>query len=117
MPIKCTYHFSDAYMEVDGSHCLRTQQLNEGDHLMAINYAKDECSKNDRCVGIEYVRSEPVNTVGIIKKYKVCLDSIYKSTDGPKHKGAANKLLKRVETHGKYNTVRSINILKVLYYF
>ena len=101
-------------MEVDGSHCLRTQQLNEGDHLMAINYAKDECSKNDRCVGIEYVRSEPVNTVGIVKKYKLCLDSIYKSTDGPKYKGAANKLLKRVETSGKYNTVGIIKRLKVL---
>ena len=84
---------------------------------MAINYAKDECSKNDRCVGIEYVRSEPVNTVGIVKKYKVCLDSIYKSTDGPKYKGAANKLLKRVETSGKYNTVGIIKRLIVVILF
>ena len=82
---------------------------------MAINYAKDECSKNDRCVGIEYVRSDHVNTVGIVKKYKVCLDSIYRSTDGPKFKGAANKLLKKVETHGKYNTVGIMKELKVIF--
>ena len=114
MPIKCVGHFSDGYMEVDGSHCLRTQQLNGDDHLMAINYAKEECSRNDRCVGIEYVRSDPVNNVGIIKKYKICLDATYKSIDGPKYKGAANKLLKRVETSGKYNTVGILKKLKVL---
>ena len=81
---------------------------------MAINYAMDECSKNERCVGIEYVRSDPVNTVGIVKKYKVCLDSIYKSTDGPKDRGEENKLLKRVETSGKYDSVDIIKKLKVL---
>ena len=98
-------------MEVDESHCLRTQHLNGHDHLMEINYAKDECSKNNRCVGIEYVRSDNVNTIGIVKKYKVCLDSIYKSTDGPKYKGAANELLKRVETHGKYNRKKAQSFL------
>ena len=100
-------------MEVAESHCLRTQQMYESDRLMAINYAKDECSKNSRCGGIEYVQSDHVNTVGFVKKFKICLDSIYTSTNGHKYKGETNQLLKKIDTHGTYNDVGIVNKLKV----
>ena len=87
-------------MEVAESHCLRTQQMYERDRLMAINYAKDECSKNSRCVGIEYDIQN--------MNHMICLDFIYTRMDFDKYARmmndayVKNHLYKKLEYYGKY---------------
>ena len=54
--LRCEYE--NAYTEVTGSHCLRTEQgfdirlRMQGDRTFVIDQAIEECSRNKRCVGI-----------------------------------------------------------------
>ena len=95
---RCEY--KDAYIEVDGSHCLRTMQGyvardgTLGDLTFDIGRAFDECSENRRCVGIEHIR-----TSGPKKSFVACLDSIYTSTASDKYNGLTNQLLKKVSSY------------------
>ena len=58
----------------------------------------DECSKNKRCVGIEF--AQLVENVG--RLFRLCLDSIYKSTAWDKYEKLTNKVLKKANNYGKY---------------
>lgn len=93
-------------MKVNSSRCLRTDPdpehildwMGESDRILEINQAKEECSKNWRCVGIEpyYLKELP------FPRFKLCLDSIYTSTTWDKYKNLKNHVLKKSEMHGKY---------------
>ena len=96
----------DAYVEEEGSHCLRTEQgywwdtrdsvlTVNGDRVMTRLNAMDECSKNKRCVGIENAVDEPT-------KFMPCLDSIYKSTAWDKYEKLTNLVFKKAHNYGKY---------------
>ena len=90
-----------------GSRCLRIQQFNEDDRLMRLDYAKEECSENIRCVGLEYDRSGHYNLENDnqnlwYKRFKVCLDSIFTSTALDKYGDMTHNVLKKVETYGNY---------------
>ena len=85
----------DAYVEEVGSRCLRKEQSDRtvsGDRELTRPNAMDECSKNKRCVGIEQ------QIVG----YKLCLDSIYKSTAWDKYEKSTKFSLKKSNNYGKY---------------
>ena len=71
------YSAKDVYMESEGTRCLRAQQVHDTELLMTIHYAKDECSKNRRCVAIEQD-----DVTGL---FRVCLDAIYSSTGVEKY--------------------------------
>ena len=86
----------DAYVEEEGSRCLRREQSDRtlsGDRELTRPNAMDECSNNKRCVGIEQ------QIVG----YKLCLDSIYKSTAWNKYeKFPRHQVFKKANNYGKY---------------
>ena len=85
----------DAYVEEEGSSCLRREQElgGDGDRLLLRLNAMDECSKNKICVGIEF---EQFNL------FKLCLDSIYKSTAWDKYEKLTNQVFKKANNYGKY---------------
>ena len=59
----------------------------------------DECSKNKRCVGIEF--AQLVENVG--RLFRLCLDSIYKSTAWDKYeKFPHHQVFKKANNYGKY---------------
>ena len=58
----------------------------------------DECSKNKRCVGIEF--AEFNDDTG--RLFIPCLDSIYKSTAWDKYEKLTNKYYKKQNNYGKY---------------
>ena len=85
----------DAYVEEEGSRCLRREQSDRtlsGDRELTRPNAMDECSNNKRCVGIEQ------QIVG----YKLCLDSIYKSTAWDKYEKLTNLVFKKAHNYGKH---------------
>ena len=88
------YSAKDVYMESEGTRCLRAQQVHDTDILMSIDYAKAECSKNRRCVAVEHD-----DDTGL---FRACLDAIYASTGAEKYQTITYKLLKKVESYGKY---------------
>ena len=99
--LRCEYY--DAYLEISGSRCLRTDKINRAfnaipDGIMTIDYAQEECSKNQRCVGIEYVFSSWTDR-GLKKFYQFCLDSIYTSTAWDKYENITNQVYKKVEDY------------------
>ena len=69
-----------------------------------VKSAKDECSKNKRCVGIEsffdYYDEETY--------FKLCLDSIYRSTAWDKYEESKNQILKKAESQCKFTTHDSL---------
>ena len=98
-------HLSDAYIKLYGSHCLRTlnskpskffAELNYYDRRFDMNHAKEECSKNERCVGIESLRVQSKLF------FNLCLDSIYKSLAWDRYENITNHLYKKVDTYGRY---------------
>ena len=73
-------------MEVEGGRCLRREQDPIGnDRKFAKQNAKEECSKNKRCVGIETIGEKDKDDPYGGNIYKLCLDSIYRSTDWDKY--------------------------------
>ena len=85
----------DAYIRLAGSFCLRyIDNIYEEERPFDISNAKEECSKNPRCVGIEYV--------GDKQSYFMCLDSIYTSTAFDKYNDPYRYLYRKLENHGKY---------------
>ena len=104
---------SDAYTKLDGTFCLRREQVKVkknrvyspdgfADRDLDIIHAKEECSKNQRCVGIER-RPEFFN---------LCLDSIYTSTAFDKYKTIENYVYKKMQNYGTYshNFTKYMNI-------
>ena len=90
------HFFLDTYVEVADSRCLRNPEPVKANVtnvlIWDIQSANIACSKNRRCVGIEY---NPV-----AKVYPLCLDAIYRRTTLP----AAEKLIRVFKTkhgHGK----------------
>ena len=80
-------------MEVKGSRCLRREQSHGDDRkLMSQRNAKDECSENRRCIGIESFNDKFGSTF-----FSPCLDSIYRPTIWDKKGGA----FKKAEGYGK----------------
>ena len=68
-----------------------------------VKSAKDECSKNKRCVGIEsYFDYYDEETY-----FKLCLDSIYRSTAWDKYNKLAQRVFKKAENYGKYATQKA----------
>ena len=60
----------DPYVEEEGSRCLRRQKRYGDEIVMTRLDAMDECSKNKRCVGIEFAQ-----LVGnVARLFKLCLD-------------------------------------------
>ena len=96
--LRCEYQ--DAYRKLDRSHCLRREQreLDHGgfyDIKLDVNHAKEGCSKNKRCVGIEgafwVADTEP--------HFYLCLDSIYTSTAYGKYKETKYHLYKKLDNY------------------
>ena len=85
-------------MEVEGSHCIRTEQDETTyDREPKGQIAKSECSKNRRCIGIESFFHPGRNEI----RFKICLDSIYKNMASDNYTELANQLFKKVESNGK----------------
>ena len=107
-------------MEVDDSDCLRTQELEGRERLMTFDNAKDECSKNSRCIGIHYEKSH-YECVMVnwqcsnieAQFFKICLDAIYTSYYGKKDEDVAHKLVKKVASDGK-NATHIANYISIL---
>ena len=57
----------------------------------------DECSKNKKCVGIEFAK---IGRRGSL--FKPCLDAIYKSTAWDKYEKSTNNFFKKASNYGKY---------------
>ena len=84
-------------MKLYGNHCLRRQLDSKYfDRRFDMNHAKEECSKNKRCVGIESLRVQSKLF------FNLCLDSIYKSLAWDRYENITNYLYKKVDTYGKY---------------
>ena len=83
-------------MEHEGSRCLRREQNNEGDRNFDMLHAKEECSKNERCVGIE----SSIDASG--RCFKLCLDSIYRITPLDKYQHMNDRVFKKSESRGMY---------------
>ena len=93
---------------MDGTFCVKREQVNAGneydirdgisdglvDRELDIIHAKEECSKNPRCIGIESQNN--------YEFFKLCLGSIYKSTAFDKYKSIENYVYKKMQSHGKY---------------
>ena len=106
---KCTSFVSDAYIEENDSNCLRRQQYSDDDlalmnsdarhgfRELVIDAAKDECSKNRRCVGIEHVKDQ--HRFGT-KTFILCLDATYTSTAWDKYENSTNILFRKTGSHG-----------------
>ena len=85
-------------MEVEGGRCLRREQDRIGnDRKFTKQNAKEECSKNKRCVGIEFAGVDDN-----YERFKLCLDSIYKSTAWDKYEKLTNLVFKKAHNYGKY---------------
>ena len=90
-------------MKVEGSRCLRVEQTSDyGERKVVSGNAKSECSKNRRCVGIEIVPHD-----GIFL-FRLCLDSIYRSTALDKYEESKNRVLKKAESQCKFTTHESL---------
>ena len=89
----------DAYVEVENSRCLRTEQDSNGVRKLISRNAKDECSKNMRCVGIEPFDGQQYR--GRIL-FKLCLDAIYTTTPQDRYRKLTNKVFKKKENYGTY---------------
>ena len=63
----------------------------------------DECSKNKRCVGIEFARFD--DDTG--RMFIPCLDSIYKSTAWDKYKKMTKKVFKKANNYGKHTVIEA----------
>ena len=88
--------FLGTYVEVANSRCLRSPISIKGNTtnvwISDIRNATIACSKNRRCVGIEWRRPAKV--------FPLCVDSIYRRSSLP----AAEKLIRVFKTeqgHGK----------------
>ena len=87
-------------MKLDGNSCLRREQTYEArydeyeNRMLDMSHAKDECSKNQRCVGIESTYRPD--------QFALCLDALYKSTALDKYENMNNHLYKKLENHGNY---------------
>ena len=68
------------------------------DREFDVKHAKDECSKNQRCVGIEGRQSNSQ----LDSFFNLCLDSIYISTAFDKYTNTHTYVYKKLENHGKF---------------
>ena len=82
-------------MKMGGSHCLRT-----GYQLPGVEYAKDYCSKQARCVGIEFVGRKTVKNK-MEDMWDICFDSVYTTTAWDKYQNSTNVIFKKVQNSGK----------------
>ena len=91
----------DAYVEIEGSRCLRKEQKEDYDNKLvdrklAFLEAMDECSKNKRCVGTE-------SSIAFgVRQFALCLNSIYKSTAWDKYEKMTSQVFKKSNNYGKY---------------
>ena len=85
-----------AYVEIEASHCLRFEREDYGEiiHLDKRN-AKDECSKERRCVGVESIDD------GWDSYFTFCLDSIYRTIGWAEYENLTNEFFKKEENYGK----------------
>ena len=83
---------TDAYGKLDGSVCVRKNDL----RVFDIDYAKEECSKNQGCIGIEGYNNDPEGY------FNLCFGSIYHSTAFDKYKDTSNILYKKLQNYCKY---------------
>ena len=67
--------------------------MHDTDLLMTIDYAKAECSKNRRCVAVEYD-----DDTGL---FRACLDATYASTGAEKYLNITYKLFRKIKGYGK----------------
>ena len=106
---KCVSSTLDAYIELDGTFCVKREQVKAGneydirdgvsdgivDRELDIIHAKEECSKNPRCIGIK----SQIN----YEFFNLCLDSIYKSTAFDKYTRIENYVYKKMQNYGKFS--------------
>ena len=102
----------DAYMEVDGSRCLRKEYDKDGGSAWLVSFqymdqAKEACANKKRCVGIE----ESTDSAWSGPFWNICLDSIYTSTASDKYEHLTKRLLKKVKGYCKFITPRHPNTL------
>ena len=85
---------------MDASRCLRTEKHTSHfgqivERKLVMKNAKEECSRNRTCVGIEANVGDTY--------YKLCLYAIYTSTAYDKYGDVRTILYKKVERQGEYN--------------
>ena len=92
-------------MEVEGSRCLRREQAYLFDQMpyyisdrtLLIQNAKDACSKNIRCIGIQFKKLDVVHNNAL---FSLCLDTIYSSSAYDIYNKSNSQVLKKVEGYG-----------------
>ena len=102
------HFFSDAYVEVEASYCLRSPEPLQGNMTNVLIYniqnAKVECSKNSRCIGIESIKlAPPARVAGITYPFPLCLDAIYTGSKPAKYETPAIlaiSVIKKEENQG-----------------
>lgn len=83
-------------MKIEGSHCLFFEYLTPYDD---IGLAKDECSKNEMCVGM--VKEFPNIDDTSVYIFKPCLLATYQNIALYKYKQIPYQLFKKAENSGK----------------
>ena len=91
--------FLDAYIEIKGSSCRRRLRGPWGiDRKFIKQNAKDECSKNRRCIGIVLDASN--NNV-------LCLDSVHRNTAWDEYGKLVKQVFRKAKTYGKCTSRKS----------
>ena len=86
-------------MNEERCRCLRREKTYQGQDDLEfdnIYLAKEECSKNWRCIGIEY----PGTKYGAGSRFKLCLDAIYASTASDKYGRITHSVLRKAAGWG-----------------
>ena len=94
-------------MEAEGSRCLRREQdtIGNGRKFTKQN-AKEDCSQNKRCVGIETIGEKDKDDPYGGDVFKLCLDSIYQSTARDKYNNLDSRVLQKEASYGNYITTQ-----------
>ena len=76
-------------MEIDGSTCFDLDYS----HAFDIEHGMEQCSKNRKCIGLEYDKD--------MNRFHICLDTIYKSNGLDKYDNMASKIVKKAAGYGE----------------
>ena len=102
----------DSYVKLGGSRCLRRvkkHELNKYDEL-SIYAAKDYCSKDTKCIGIESEREKNDRRRDV---FRLCNDATYTSTAWDKYQNLTNIFFRKAPYYGKYTLRFSTKTLHI----
>ena len=107
--LRCEYQ--DAYIELKGSACLRRERVNSDklDRYLIIEHAKDECSKNQRCIGLESVKG-----LEMFGYFTPCLDAIYTSTAWDKYENKTQLVYMKLKSRAFHKSLSKLRMALVV---